>query len=255
VSLSFADGGDANLCLDCHQGRASASTVAENINAAEMAAQQADTTQQNFTDDTPVPNLYFTDIHYFPSGVTVFGTESKGAYEYEGKQYASQFMHVSGYDTCTGCHGTHDLQVKEEACAGCHGVNNPDEITFLATQGDKSTPIASQMLTMQNRLLSGIQVYATQILEQPIAFAPGTYPYFFNDLNGNGTADPDETAFNNRYVGFSPRLERATYNFFYSVNDPGAYAHNGAFILQVLYDTIDDLGQAVSVDISGLVRP
>jgi hypothetical protein len=35
------------------------------------------------------------------------------------------------------------------------------------------------------------------------------------------------------------------------MNDPGAFAHNGKYVLQVLYDSIQDLGG----DVSGMVRP
>jgi hypothetical protein len=33
--------------------------------------------------------------------------------------------------------------------------------------------------------------------------------------------------------------------------DPGAYAHNGDYILQVLYDSLVDIGG----EISGMIRP
>ena len=259
VSLSFADNKDANLCLNCHQGRTAGSTLTASITSAEdaanAAAQQAGNPTVTYSDDTSVPGLTFTDIHYFPAGVTLFGSESKGVYEYPGQTYASQFMHVTGYDTCIGCHDTHTSAVQVQACAGCHGVNNPDELKFGAGQGDTATSIATQFETMKTRLYDGIQTYAKQVLDKPIVFSAGTYPYFFNDTNGNGVADADETAFSNQYSSFSPRLDRAAYNFLYAVNDPGAYAHNGVFVLQVLYDTLDDLSQKVSVDMSGLVRP
>ena len=40
-----------------------------------------------------------------------------------------------------------------------------------------------------------------------------------------------------------------------SPDDPGAFAHNGKYMIQVLYDSIADLGTKVTVDTSKLVRP
>ena len=53
------------------------------------------------------------------------------------------------------------------------------------------------------------------------------------------------------YAGWTPRILKAAYNYQYVQKDPGAFAHNGQYILQVLYDTIQDLGG----DMTGMVRP
>ena len=37
--------------------------------------------------------------------------------------------------------------------------------------------------------------------------------------------------------------------------DTGAYAHNPHYVIQLLYDSIEDLGQQVSVDMAGMARP
>ena len=58
-----------------------------------------------------------------------------------------------------------------------------------------------------------------------------------------------------QYKSWSPRLLEAAYNYQYVMKDPGAYAHNGRYILQVLYDTLADLKMRVPVDMSGMVRP
>jgi hypothetical protein len=46
-------------------------------------------------------------------------------------------------------------------------------------------------------------------------------------------------------------LLRAAYNYQWVQKDPGAFAHNGKYILQVLYDSIADIGG----DVTGLTRP
>jgi hypothetical protein len=37
--------------------------------------------------------------------------------------------------------------------------------------------------------------------------------------------------------------------------DPGAYAHNGLYVIQVLHDSIQDLGKKVKIDTAKLLRP
>jgi hypothetical protein len=46
-------------------------------------------------------------------------------------------------------------------------------------------------------------------------------------------------------------LLRAAYNYQWAQKDPGAFAHNGQYIVQVLQDSLEDLG----VDVAGMTRP
>ncbi len=62
--------------------------------------------------------------------------------------------------------------------------------------------------------------------------------------------DPDETNYGNRYATWTPRLLQAAYNYQYVAKDPGGFAHNAKYILQVLYDSLNDIGDA-----SGMTRP
>ena len=85
----------------------------------------------------------------------------------------------------------------------------------------------------------------------PIVYDAGVYSYFFYDLDGDGQADPDEANSDNRYYSWSPRLLRAAYNYQWVAKEPGAYVHNPVYILQILYDSLADLG----VDVGRFVRP
>ncbi len=76
-----------------------------------------------------------------------------------------------------------------------------------------------------------------------------SYPYFFND--DNGRVDDGEGRCNSR----TPRLLRAACNHQSSQKDPGAFAHNGAYMIQVFYDSLEDLSTKVPVDMSGMTRP
>jgi hypothetical protein len=86
---------------------------------------------------------------------------------------------------------------------------------------------------------------------EPIIYSGGSYPYWFIDSNANGAVDPGEAIYPNQYATFTPRLLRAAYNYSWTVKDPGVFAHNGKYALQLLYDSIQDLGGSVA----GFTRP
>jgi hypothetical protein len=39
---------------------------------------------------------------------------------------------------------------------------------------------------------------------------------------------------------------KAAYNYQYATKDPGAFAHNGKYIIQLLYDSLADLDTTTS---------
>ncbi len=234
---------DANLCLNCHQGRESTVSVNRAIAAAGVDS------------DTPSEKLTFRNIHYFAAGASLYGTEVKGAYEYEGKTYVGRFEHVQGFQTCVDCHDAHALEVELEACAGCHKVEEPEAIRMDATDfdgdGDTEEGIAGEVATMEEALYAAILKYAAETVGTPIVYDAYTHPYFFVDTNGNGQADPDEVNSQNRYNAWTPRLLKAAYNYQFAQKDPGDYIHGGKYILQVLYDSLADIGG----DVRGMTRP
>ncbi len=239
---------DANLCLNCHQGRESTVSLNSAIQAAGV---------QN---DQVSEMLNFRNPHYFAAGATLFGDEAKGAYQFSGKEYVGRFLHVEKFSTCIQCHSAHALEVNVQECSGCHTtVNTRADLRAmrLNTQGDfdgdgdEAEGLAGEVQTMMEKLYAAIQQYASTKVQAPIVYDPHAYPYYFNDTNGNGQADPDEVAFPNAYKSWTPNLLRAAYNYQWAQKDPGAYAHNAKYILQVLYDSI----QAVGGSVSGMKRP
>jgi hypothetical protein len=243
--LSTGDS-DSNLCLNCHQGRESAASV-NRITA-------------GLEEDVVSENLRFLNIHYFAAGASLFGTEAKGAYEYEGASYIGRNEHVPGYDTCIECHNTHALEVEVEECSNCHeGVAVLEDLRSIRAgevdydgDGDLTEGIAGELETMHAALLAAMQAYAnaTEGVE-PIIYSPVSYPYFFIDVDNNGVADPGEASSETRYGTWTPRLLRAAYNYQYVAKDPGGFAHNGLYLIQVVYDGLVDLG----ADVSGMTRP
>ncbi|MBN1359038.1 MAG: hypothetical protein JW993_00520 [Sedimentisphaerales bacterium] len=239
------DDPDSNLCINCHQGRES--TVSVNAYIAAAGA----------TDEDEVGGLSFRNVHYYAAGATYFGTQAKGAYEYQGKTYLGRLDHVRSFDTCAECHDAHSGAVQTQACGNlfCHGT--PD-VTGIREDnrdfdGDGITAegLAWEVNTFQEVLYSTIRDYAANVAGTPIAYSGRAYPYFFVDTNNNGQVDEGE----GRFSSWTPRLVKATYNYQYVQKDPGAFAHNGQYIIQVLHDTIADLGTKVTVDQSKMIRP
>ena len=104
---------------------------------------------------------------------------------------------------------------------------------------------------MREDLYAALQSYAAETTGTGILYVGTSYPYFFVDTNGNGEADADEVNGDNSFKAWTPRLLRGAYNYQYSGKDPGAFTHNGQYIIQTLYDSIEDLGG----DVSAMTRP
>lgn len=234
ATVSFGEGEPANTCINCHQGRSSTGSVDRAIG--------------ELGDDEIADNLRFQNIHYFAAGATLFGTEVKGAYEYAGNEYRGQNEHVGAFDDCTECHDTHALEVIVAECADCHEdveIETAEDLRNIRVSevdfdgdGDVTEGIAGEINTMAELLYTAMTDYAVSVGAAPIVYDSHAYPYFFNDA-GEG------------YSTWTPTLLRAAYNYQYVQKDPGAFAHNGQYIIQVLYDTLVDLG----ADVSGMTRP
>jgi len=263
-------GSDDNLCMTCHQGRESSFTVEEMI--------------EGLAPDTVSEDLQLPNVHYYAAGATLFGSEVQGAYQYPGRRYVGRNPHVLEFDTCVECHGGHRLAPDEEQCATCHGQRASDERTkpqhhpspmgcrechgmvevenirghkdYVVLvdydgDGDLREGHSQEVATFQEALYVAIQAYASDVVGTPIVYDAHTYPHFFTDTNGNGAPDPDEITYDNRYRTWTPRLIQAAYNYLYSAEDPGAYAHNGKYIIQILYDSLADIGG----NTTGMIRP
>ena len=249
--LELINVGDQARCMACHQGRESKVSVDEDITAA-------------VGDNLDVVNadLSFINIHYFAAGVTRYGTEVKGGYEYDGKAYDPRFDHVAGYDSCNDCHDMHTLEVKVNDCATCHtSVTSIEDVENIRMNGslvdydgdgDITEPIKSEIDGLREKLYQAIQTYATEVSGTAIVYDPDSYPYFFADANTNGAVDEGEEGFS----AWTGRLLRAAYNYQVSVKDPGAFAHGGKYIIELLYDSTEDLNSKVSnpVDLSNAHR-
>lgn len=245
--------GDA-LCATCHSGLSAGSRV-----ESESAAFQDD-------DDEIIPEASLITPHYAFAAATWLGADAQGGYQYEGKTYASRFKHAEGVQTCTQCHDPHSLHMHEEygeadLCAACHSnvtgyLDYRDVfVDGLDYDGDGTVEgLYHEIEGMREVLYLAIQRYAASKIGQTIGWAD-QFPYLFNDTNSDGFLSKEEAAFPNLFVTFTPRLLRTAFNFQFSIKDPAGYVHNGKYILQLLYDAIEDLSAVIDVDTAALVRP
>jgi Zn finger protein HypA/HybF involved in hydrogenase expression len=231
--VSFGEDEPANLCINCHQGRESTVSVNAAISRAAVG------------DDEVSEDLSFRNPHYFAAGATLFGSEVQGGYQYEGMEYSGRFPHARRTDTCIGCHDAHALELDVERCMDCHdNVESAADIQMIRQDddfdpvdydgdGDVEEPIKAEIQSYQDALYAAIQAYVSDTLGGSIVYNADAYPYWFDDAG-------------ERFASWTPRLLRAAYNYTYSYKDPGAFAHNADYILQLLYDSIADVGGDVS---------
>jgi len=236
------------VCLICHQSRQSTSGIEISL--------------QGLADDEVSSDLSFINPHYGFAASTQLGSAAGSGCQYPGQEYAGYFAHAAGAGVCTDCHNPHSLAVEPRLCAVCHpNVVGRHDYTAIRTQpadydgdGDTAEGIYSEIMSLHARLLEAIQRYARNVAEKPVVYGDAL-PFFFVDTNGNGKADPDEMNRNNRYDAWTPRLIRAAYNYQFVKKDVGGYVHNPRYVIQLLHDSLMDLGeQAFLLDVR-LPRP
>lgn len=250
-------GDSSNLCLQCHQGRASKFTI-----YAKVAGEGP---------------YSFSNIHYFPAAAVMFGSEVAGGFEYAGKAYAGQKLftnHMGQFDTCVECHmGTkskgkidsfatdfnHNVHKPNPAdCVFCHGQDvsqpkpgsDPAKFKFSGIRpattpdydgdGDRKESIKNEIKELEEELYTKLQAYGNKI-GSPIIYDSHAYPYFFKDTNGNGKVDPGENIYPNAYE-FNAKMLKSAYNYQMSLKEPHGFIHNSKYVAQLLVDSIVDLG-------------
>lgn len=235
-------------CLSCHQGRESKTSLDAYIemNAGAEAAP-----------DVVVPGLSFRSVHYFTAGATMYASMVSGGYEYEDQVYDGKYTHIENMDTCLDCHDNHSLEIKVFKCAECHEFSSSTEdlkgtrmlgsLMDYDGDGDRAEGIYFEIEGLQQKLLDAMQAYGTSINSDAIVYSPDTYPYFFSDGDQDGTLSKTEEKAENAYISWTPRLLKAAYNYQFTVKDPGAYAHNAKYAIELLYDSINDLNRVLPV--------
>ncbi len=253
LQVSFGEESQNNICLSCHQGRESNTSITAAIRAAGVG------------DDEVSPALRFRNPHYFATGASLFGTQAQGAFQYEGMEYNGRNEHTRRFDECSDCHDQHSAVIRFEECSDCHEeVEVADDVVLIRAHeddkdrvdydgdGNMDEPIRAEIETLHTALYEQILAYSATVIGTPIIDGPG-YPYWFVDTNGNGIADPEESVRDNSYAEWTPTLLRAIYNYQFFKADPGVFAHNPDYALQVLYDTLADVAGEEAV--ASYIRP
>jgi len=247
-----ADGDSA--CVTCHSGMTAGLDVDKNklVVAAGTGA-----------DDTPLEKSSLMDPHYFHTAAVHYGADGESGYEYAGKTYAGTFVHDEKVNECIECHDPHTLRIvkatnsEDSVCSTCHSnVKSDADYRMVPGKVDydgdgQVEPVAAEIEGFEARLKEAITKYSAEKLGKALAFNFDAYPYGYVDTNVDGKIDGDEGVFANSYNTYSPRLLRAGFNLLFSHKEPGAYVHNAKYVLQLMYDSIEDLGS----DLTGLTRP
>lgn len=241
--IEITDAGEpSNLCATCHSGREARATVDAAIDAG---------------------TLMFLDVHYNPAAAVQLGAEARVGYEYDGRAYAGRFVHPEA----TGCGYCHDAAASEHTfdpghdltpCQDCHpGVTDIHELRVAGDttdwdgDGAADEPLADEIATVADALLAEIQLVAVAGGGEAICYDTHAYPYFFNDSDGSGDCDAGEAIYPNLYADWTPALMKATFNYQLSQKDAAAWAHNFDYMLQLLIDSVDELGG----DVGAYTRP
>ncbi|MCB1356770.1 MAG: cytochrome C [Maritimibacter sp.] len=228
-------------CVTCHGGREAGIDVAA--------------ATEGLPDDEPSGDLRFLNPHYFLGAAMNLGSYGGLGYEYPGKTYSGRFLHARPVATCNSCHDPHTLKISEQTCLTCHFTGDPEDIRIARVSfdgsGDTTKGIHDDIVANGDRLLAMMKDYAAEVVGTPMVYNGDRYPYFFADANGDGVGDEAEgraVAYN----AWTPRLLKATFNWKAVSADPGAFAHNAPYALELLYDSMEDLAGPLGVDMDEL---
>ena len=228
-------------CLTCHQGRRAGADVEAAIGG--------------LPDDEPNAELRFINPHYATAAATWLGGYGAAGYHYGGKEYSGQFFHAGPVASCNSCHEPHTLEVQFESCLSCHQANSPDEIRTARQSydgsGDTSVGIKSDVQANAETLLNMIRAYTNDVVGAPVIYDGARYPYFFEDSDGDGAIDMSDGR-PVAYGSWTPRSLRTAFNWKLVTADPGNYAHNPRYSLELLHDSIEDLSEPLGVDMEEL---
>jgi hypothetical protein len=255
-------GNSSNVCMQCHQGRQSGKSIPS-----------CSTT----TGYCSVPSE-----HYLPEAATFFGTEVTAGYEYAAKTYAGK-VPFAGHEQiekqdCISCHinkrngstgattKDHNFVPELTDCNYCHWDANYADITDFE---DLALPFGSpnvdydgdgvgesfraEMDGLMDILVRALNIYAKAAGRPPLIFVPGqtslsevTNGCYIQDGCVPVTADPPV-----RYAFYDLRMVKAAYNW-NAARDRAAAIHNHKYVIQTVYDSIEDMDPASAV---GLTRP
>lgn len=228
-------------CMTCHQGRTAGVDVRQATAGMDI--------------DTPNAELRFINPHYATAAATWLGGYGGAGYQYDGRVYSGRFFHARPVSTCNSCHDPHSLEVAFAPCLTCHQGDSPQDIRISRQSydgsGNTAVGIRTDIQANAALLLDFVESYSARVVGAPMVYDGTRYPYFFADTNGDGFVDEHEGR-SVAYGSWTPRSLRAAYNWKLVTSDPGNFAHNPHYVLELLYDSIADLSGPLGIDLDAL---
>ena len=80
--------------------------------------------------------------------------------------------------------------------------------------------------------MAAMQSYASSVAGSAIVYDGTSHPYFFDEAG-------------EKFISWTPRLLKAAYNYQTSKKDPGAFAHNKKYIVELLQTSLDDINSVL----------
>jgi len=246
--------GTNSVCMTCHGGMAAGVAV--------------DKATEGKEEDTPMADSSLMGPHYFHAAAVHQGSDGGNGYQYEGKTYVGTFQHAEPVNTCTECHDPHSLHTQSvpnsdaNLCSTCHsdvsGYQDYRKVNMsnVDYDGDGTVePVFDEIEGVKAVLYQALNQYSQAVTDTGFGFKFDSYPYAFIDTNNDGAIDESEGIFPNKYSTFTPRMQKAAFNFMFVQKEPAAYLHNPDYVLQLMYDSIEDLSALSGVTTEGLTRP
>lgn len=279
--IELTTNGMEGLCVKCHAPRSSDGAIKVNAWVYGLVADTVYTSASKYyyaqypANNTATPagtkssqqsRGASVTFHYYPVMAVFYGNDAKEGFQYEGKSYVGKNDLMPGYGTCITCHNPHTTEVQPAKCSPCHvgvtastaGATATAEfhnirVTTSDYDGDTNTTESTytEVEGVKAKLLEAIVSYALNVP----AGSTG-----IQLVSGSWKKASDASA---NFILWTPRLVKAAYNYHLSYRSPGAYVHNSKYMVELLYDSIEDLNAGLDatghpgnkVDMSGMVRP
>ena len=282
-------GDGSNLCAECHQGRESGLSIVNAQPNNVVQAVVADYPSFDFINRhyyAEAANLFGAEVN---GGFQYAGKVYEGRFpHFRGINFNTCTDCHMDSDAIIDAVANHTFRPKAAYCSGCHptvvnvvtpapGPNDFQTIRMTAVDYDgdglslvAGVPAQTEGIYFEiwpnpavvgdvgliGRLEQAIRNYAATTLGSPVVYDGAVYPYFFKDTNANGLVDAGEAVFANRYRDMDRKLLQAAYNFQVVQKDPCGYVHNARYLIQLIIDSIEDLGGNVDLKQLGLIdRP
>ncbi|MDD4578856.1 MAG: cytochrome c3 family protein [Anaerolineaceae bacterium] len=246
--------GANSVCMSCHGGMSAGTAVAAATEGKE--------------EDTPMADSSLMGPHYFHAAAVHQGADAGAGYQYEGKTYVGAFEHAEPVSSCTECHDPHSLHTQKipnsdaSLCSTCHsdvsGFADYRKVSMSKVDydGDGTVePVFDEIEGVKAVLYDALNKYSQATTDNGFGFKFDSYPYAFIDTNKDGTIDESEGIFPNQFKLFTPRMQKAAFNYMFVQKEPAAYLHNAKYVLQLMFDSIEDLSSVSGVTTQGLTRP